>query len=170
MWKNSSWAPICTAKVCANAKKKHKHTPHEQPTKNTIATTKRSIKTIWPHAVTHLLCLCMLYYLDRINDGTHKTNAIWHSLCARIGKEKELLRTAGPIWMLLSVRRTVCLLRCDANAQNIQIVCIIHLADFNGKLFDIDLVGVFLLEYSFLSAPLPMPKEKSNIILKKINE
>lgn len=57
-------------------KKKQKHTPYEQPTKNTIATTKRSIKTIWPHAVTHLLCLCMLYYLDRINDGTHKTNAI----------------------------------------------------------------------------------------------
>lgn len=62
-------------------------------------------------------------------------------------------------------------MRCDANAQSIQIVCIIHLADFNGKLFDIDLVGVFFwLEYSFLSAPLPMPKEKSNIIwIKKTN-
>lgn len=29
-----------------------------------------TFKTIWPHAVTQPFCLCILYYLDRINDGT----------------------------------------------------------------------------------------------------
>lgn len=56
----------------------------------------RSIKTIWPHAVTHLLCLCMLYYLDRINDGTQNKCELAHRavcavccLCARIREKKK---------------------------------------------------------------------------------
>lgn len=69
--------------------------------------------------------------------------------------------------MLLSVRRTVCLLRCDANAQSIQIVCIIHLADFNGKLFDIDLVGVFFVGIFISVRTLTNAKGKVQYHIKK---
>lgn len=42
----------------------------EQQKQKQNTTIIESIKTIWPHAVTQSLCLCMLYYLDRINAST----------------------------------------------------------------------------------------------------